>query len=267
MAGYLEKLRAAGQTALENRFPYEPIRLLSACMVMRLGGVPQSSVPLGSEPALEPYTRASELLSDIQTLRSSLVRNRGRRLARALIDPLLIEVRTYGLHLQTLDIRQHARVHAAAVAELTIRAQSAPELHLAPALSRQTTEVLDTFRAIGELKRTFVPEALPRYIISGATSAEDILNVIRLARIGGVHVEGPNASPAIYRIFIPKGMPSTSPTPASARPCSNPSKTSAPRPTSCARSGPPPFTGRCSSPGAAVRRSCSATPTPIKTAA
>ena len=36
-----------------------------------------------------------------------------------LIDPLLIEVRTYGLHLQTLDIRQHARVHAAAIAEIS----------------------------------------------------------------------------------------------------------------------------------------------------
>ena len=51
-------------------------------------------------------------------LHSSLIHNRGRRLAQALIDPLLLEVRTYGLHLQTLDIRQHARVHAAAIAEL-----------------------------------------------------------------------------------------------------------------------------------------------------
>ncbi|HEV2618522.1 MAG TPA: phosphoenolpyruvate carboxylase, partial [Acidobacteriaceae bacterium] len=58
------------------------------------------------------------------------------------------------------------------------------------AFTPQTTEVLDTFRAVAELKRAFVPEALPRYIISGATSAEDVLNVIRLARIGGVRVEG-----------------------------------------------------------------------------
>jgi phosphoenolpyruvate carboxylase len=119
------------------------------------------------------------------------MRNNGRRLAAMLIDPLLLEVRTYGLHLQTLDIRQHARVHAAAIAEISAAAKSSPESHpIPPALTPQTAEVLDTFRAIAQLKRDFVPESLPRYVISGATSAEDILNVIRLARLGGVRVEG-----------------------------------------------------------------------------
>jgi phosphoenolpyruvate carboxylase len=117
------------------------------------------------------------------------MRNRGKRLARMLIDPLLLEVRTYGLHLQTLDIRQHARVHSAAIAELTNASGGSLE-KLPPALTAQSTEVLDTFRAIADLKRAFPPESLPRYIISGATSADDILNVIRLARLGGVRVEG-----------------------------------------------------------------------------
>jgi phosphoenolpyruvate carboxylase len=67
---------------------------------------------------------------------------------------------------------------------------------LPPALTPQTTEVLNTFRAIAELKRAYVPESLPRYIVSGATSAEDCLNVIRLARLGGVHVEGSAGDPA-----------------------------------------------------------------------
>jgi phosphoenolpyruvate carboxylase len=187
---YLAQLRAAGQTALENRFPYEFLRLLVACVMMRLGGAPQSSVPL-AEPALQPYTRAAELLSDLTTLRRSLLQNRGARLARLLIDPLLLEVRTYGLHLQTLDIRQHARVHAAAIAELS-RSSASGKLQLPPALTAQTTEVLETFRAIAELKKTHPPESLPRYVISGATCAEDVLNVLWLARLGGVRVEGPS---------------------------------------------------------------------------
>jgi phosphoenolpyruvate carboxylase len=116
---YLTQLRSAGQTALENRFPFESVRLLVACMMIRLGSPPQISVPLPAELALAPYTRAADLLSDLNILRESLMRNRGKRLARMLIDPLLLEVRTYGLHLQTLDIRQHARVHSAAIAELT----------------------------------------------------------------------------------------------------------------------------------------------------
>ena len=191
---YLEQLRAAGQTAFENRIPYESARLLVGCIMMRLGGPPHISVPLPSESPLKPYTRAADLISDLSVLRASLIRNHGRRLAAMLIDPLLLEVRTYGLHLQTLDIRQHARVHAAAIDEISQTSgspdSSAHILQLPPALTAQTTEVLDTFRAIAQLKRSYVPESLPRYVISGATSAEDVLNVIRLARLGGVRVEG-----------------------------------------------------------------------------
>src|SRR5580704_12968798 len=116
---YLKQLRTAGQDALEQRFPHESVRLLIACIMMRLGATPQSAVPVPANPALTLYTRPAELLDDLATLRRSLVEHRGHRLAEMLIDPLLMEVRTYGLHLQTLDIRQHARVHAAAVEEIS----------------------------------------------------------------------------------------------------------------------------------------------------
>ena len=191
---YLAQLRAAGQVALENRFPYESVRLLISCIMMRLGGKPHISIPLPAGSALPPYTSAAELIADLTVLRSSLLRNRGRRLARMLIDPFLLEVRTYGLHLQTLDIRQHARVHSVAIAEVA-RIPGATSDAVPPELSPSTTEVLDTFRAIAQLKRDFVPESLPRYIISGATSVEDILNVVRLARLGGVRVEGDAQGP------------------------------------------------------------------------
>jgi phosphoenolpyruvate carboxylase len=189
---YLQQLREAGQSAFENRIPYESARLLVGCIMMRLGGVPHISVPLPAQPVLAPYTRATEVIADLTVLRESLIHNHGRRLAAMLIDPLLIEVRTYGLHLQTLDIRQHARVHSAAIAEIS-QTSSSPD-QLPAALTAQTSEVLDTFRAIAELKRTYVPESLPRYVISGATSAKDVLNVIRLARLGGVRVEGDSES-------------------------------------------------------------------------
>jgi phosphoenolpyruvate carboxylase len=190
---YLVHLRSAGQMELENRFPYESVRLLVSCIMIRLGGPPHISVPLPEESALVPYTSARELLSDLGVIRATLIDNRGSRLVRMFIDPLLIEVRTYGLHLQTLDIRQHARVHAAAIAEIS-RTSAVNSSQLPPALTPQTSEVLDTFGAIAELKRTYVPESLPRYVISGATSGEDVLNVIRLARLGGVRVEGSPSS-------------------------------------------------------------------------
>jgi len=190
---YLDRLRSAGQTTVEERFRYERLRLLIACIMMRLGATPQSGLPLPSEPALTPYTRAADLLHDLTLLRASLAENHGHRLAQMLIDPLLIEVRTYGLHLQTLDIRQHARFHTAAIAEIlgtSSREAGSQTLHLPPALTPQTTEVLNTFRAIAELKQAYAPESIQQYVISGATSATDILDVLWLARLGGVKVEG-----------------------------------------------------------------------------
>src|SRR5271170_2603460 len=188
---YLTQLRTAGQNALEERFPHESVRLLIACIMMRLGATPQSAVPVPANPALTPYTRASELLSDLTTLRNSLNEHHGHRLAELLIDPLVMEVRTYGLHLQTLDIRQHARVHAAAIAEISAwqPVDSTQPLSLPSALSEQTAEVLDTFRTIAQLKQTYSPESIRQYVISGATSAEDVLQVIWLARLGGIRVE------------------------------------------------------------------------------
>ncbi len=200
---YLGQLRTAGQTALEERFHFEYLRLLIACILMRLGATPQSSVPLPPKPALEPYTHKADLLADLTVLRTSLMENRGERLAQMLIDPLLVEVRTYGLHLQTLDIRQHARVHAAAVAEIAGCAQassSSTALQLPAALSAQTAEVLETFRAIAELKRKYPAESISQYVISGATSAEDVLNVLWLARLGGVRVEADGDDPGLQPV-------------------------------------------------------------------
>ena len=199
---YLTQLRTAGQNALEERFPHESVRLLIACIMMRLGATPQSAVPVPANPALTPYTRAADLLSDVTTLRNSLNEHCGHRLAEMLIDPLLMEVQTYGLHLQTLDIRQHARVHAAAIAEISAWQLTKPgrPLMLPSSLSEPTAEVLDTFRTIAELKQTYAPESIRQYIISGATSAEDVLHVLWLARLSGVQVEASGDDPGLQPV-------------------------------------------------------------------
>jgi len=96
-------------------------------------------------------------------------------------------VRTFGLHLHTLDVRQHARVHAVALKE-AIADSCAPTLP--GGLSAETSSVLETFRVISEIKTGCSPEAIRHYVISGAASVDDVLAVVRLARLGGVTVEG-----------------------------------------------------------------------------
>jgi phosphoenolpyruvate carboxylase len=198
LQNYLDALNTTGEQAFGERYEYESYRRFLSCVRVRLAGV-GNSLSDGYPPVsldatltgLPAYKSAQEFLEDLQIVHASLVENRGPRLARALIDPLLLEVRTYGLHLQTLDIRQHARLHTAALEEASAwkcdpaRASSVP----AP-LTPASADVIETFRTIAELKTSCAPEAIRHYVISGAASSEDVLNVIWLARLGGVRVEG-----------------------------------------------------------------------------
>ena len=204
---YLLQLESTSESAsdlaatLSERFQFERLRLLIVCIMARLGFTAPTSLPTAATPRLPHYTRAADLLADLNVLRDSLVANQGGRLSALLIDPLVMEVRTYGLHLQTLDIRQHARVHAAALEEIAVcDCATAP---LPPALSQGTAEVLATFQAIAELKQQFPPEAIRQYVISGAGSAADVRNVVRLARIGRVKVE---ATPATEVLAADPGL-------------------------------------------------------------
>ncbi len=143
--------------------------------------------------AAAAYHSAVEFEEDLRLVQDSLRSNHGERLAHAYVDALLRKVRTFGLQLYTLDIRQHARVHAHALKEL------GPELH-DDARSPETREVLDTFRAIAELKRTYPAASIRHYIISGAETENDVMAVLRLAHAGGVNVAGAADDPGLMPV-------------------------------------------------------------------
>ncbi len=147
--------------------------------------------------ALPAYCSVLDFIDDLETLRESLEANRGVRIARTLVDPLILQARTFGLHLHTLDIRQHARVHTTALQE-AIADTVAPTLP--GELSAETASVLETFRVVAEIKNGCSPEAIRQYVISGASSVEDVLAVVRLARLGGVRVEGADRDPGLMPV-------------------------------------------------------------------
>ncbi len=147
--------------------------------------------------ALPAYRSVDELLGDLETLRASLKDHCGIRIARTLVDPLILQVRAFGLHLHTLDIRQHARVHAQALQE-AIGDTAAPAL--TGGLSAETGDVLETFRVVAEVKEGCSPEAIRHCVISGAASVDDVLSVVRLARLGGVRVEGSGRDPGLMPV-------------------------------------------------------------------
>ncbi len=182
---YLEQLPLAG-TELRERYLCEQVRVMLACMLLRLGDREAVPAHVAEGEQLPPYTAAQEVLHDLQLIRDSLVANRGERIAESIVDPLIVEVRTYGLHLHTLDIRQHAKIQAAAVEEFSAWREDG-SLPTRP--SDMSAEVLDTFRTVAAVKQLGDPESIRQWVISGATGAEDVLRVLWLARLGGVTAE------------------------------------------------------------------------------
>jgi phosphoenolpyruvate carboxylase len=134
------------------------------------------------------YGSAAEFEEDLLLVESSLQSNRGERLARTYVGSLLRKVRTFGFHLHTLDIRQHARLHTKVIEELSSN-QPGSNLKGEPQ-SAEGRELLETFRMIETLKRTHPAQSIRSYIISGAESENDVLAVVRLAKAAGVQVAG-----------------------------------------------------------------------------
>jgi phosphoenolpyruvate carboxylase len=152
------------------------------------------------------YATAQELERDLLLLRASLIANRGQRLAELLIDPVLRKLRTFGFHLHTLDIRQHAQVHARALAELKADGVSdaastaGARKEVVAGMSAETTELLDTLRLIAQLKKAYAPEAIRAYVISGTESERDVFALLRLAEISGVNVAGSAGDPGLLPV-------------------------------------------------------------------
>jgi phosphoenolpyruvate carboxylase len=199
---YVVQVNAPEGQVFGEQYEFEYYRRFVICVKARvqrtMGSSAEQGVQLSDFHTLIPgeerlaqvlpaYCSVEDFLDDLEALRGSLAENRGLRIARTLIDPLILQVRTFGLHLHTLDIRQHARVLAAALQE-AIADSIAPTLP--SGLSTETASVLETFRVVAEMKDGCSPEAIRQFVISGAASVEDVLTVVRLARLGGVKVEG-----------------------------------------------------------------------------
>jgi phosphoenolpyruvate carboxylase len=165
----LEDYKRRLQISIPDRVD-EPYRQLLTCILFRLqGAMPQNR-------NAQRYAASSEFVQDLRVIRDSLVANHGQRLAEIWLKPLIQKAETFGFHLHKLDLRQHARVHAQAVAAL--RSGSA---------STDAAKVqLDTLRQMARLQQDYGREAFGSYIISGTTSAEDILSFVWIAEIGGV---------------------------------------------------------------------------------
>ncbi len=206
LRGYMHdaKTEPGANDQFAAHFEFENYRRFAASLGARLANTLE---PAAGEPgtleaalaALPAYAHAREFVDDLALMRASLAANRGERLAATLVDPLLLEARTFGLHLHTLDIRQHARFHTQALDEIASCAEGARGLVPRP-FSPQTLDVLAAIGAVAEVKRSAVPEAIRTYVISGAATKEDVLAVLWLARFGGVNPAATEGDPGLMPV-------------------------------------------------------------------
>jgi len=190
----LERDRAAfpgPAAAIATRWPDEPYLQKLLLAAQRLAAT-RAALVGGAAGSGSGYRDAGAFLDDVRLVQSSLAAAGAARLAYGELQHLAWQAETFGFHLASLEVRQHAAVHAQALAELAPGAAGD-----AVALDRLATEgwgpdasggplaaeVLETLRVMAELQARFGPEACRRYVVSFSRGAADLAAVRALARL------------------------------------------------------------------------------------
>ncbi len=166
---------------LRRRFPEEPYR-------QRLGAIAErirrTRTSLTGEPGARTggYPDATALEGELAVVADALIADGLSRVAYGELADLRWQLATFGFHLASLEVRQHAEVHRAAIAALD--AGAGPDQVLAGGVT--LGEALATFRSIARLQARFGAAACHRYIISFTTSPDDVATVLELARRAAV---------------------------------------------------------------------------------
>jgi phosphoenolpyruvate carboxylase len=149
------------------------------------------------------YQQPSQLRADVDLIAQSLLANRGAHAGYYQVRRLLYRIDTFGFHLATLDLRAHASLHHAVLAqgldEPKWTSLTAAERHarlvgilehdIGPsgtfdALAKRTLAVFD---AVIQSRHRYGADAVGLYIVGGAAQADDVLAPLVLARWAGAY--------------------------------------------------------------------------------
>jgi phosphoenolpyruvate carboxylase len=174
-----------------------------------------AAVPAVARP---PYESIADLGADLDALSTSLRSHGSGALADALVGPVRRSVASFGAHLCGLDMRQNASVHEVVVAELLATAGvcecygSLPETERVAVLSAElqwprplrnpyatysdrVSSELAVLSVAADAHGRLGADAIPHYVISGADSVSDVLEVVLLLReVGLVRPGNPRPS-------------------------------------------------------------------------
>ncbi|MCK9894796.1 phosphoenolpyruvate carboxylase [Frankia sp. AgB32] len=207
----------------------EPYRLKCSYVLARLVATRERLASGSPHVPGRDYPALSGLVEDLAVMRASLVESDGDLVANGELSRVIRTAGAMGLSLATLDIREHADAHHAALAavydqlgELDVPyasldrdarrtllsgelARRRPLLGSAPPpLPGEALRALDLMRTIRAALDRFGGDVIESYIVSMTRDVDDILAVTVLAREAGLVGIGLGGRPAWARIgFVP----------------------------------------------------------------
>jgi phosphoenolpyruvate carboxylase len=185
----------------------EPYRLKCAYIHQRLLNTRRRITEGSRHVPGRDYAEPGQLSKELAILRESLLENAGELIANGVVLRLMRNAATFGFHLATMDVREHAARHHEALGQLYERLDVdyarldrsarrdllAEELDNRRPLSPVTTTLHDravatfgTFGAIREALDRFGDQVIESYIISMTQGVDDVLAAAVLARDNGL---------------------------------------------------------------------------------
>jgi phosphoenolpyruvate carboxylase len=144
------------------------------------------------------YESAAQFIRDIELVAASLAANHGRHAGLFPVERLLCRARTFGFHLATLDVRQHAAVHREVIAQGLARqdwgalAPAGRSAVMCESITRDRgpaggfdavgRRTLAVFEAMMQGRYKYGEHAIGDYVVSGTEAPDDVLSVLLLAR-------------------------------------------------------------------------------------
>lgn len=208
----LESIERAPDSPLpeevRRRYRHEPYRLKLSQMMLQLERM-RSQAGSGAESLIAAEYPVARYIEDLDLIDRSLRESGFADVARyGRLRRVRVLARSFGFHLAALDVRQHSRVHEAAVAELLRHAGVHPDYASLPeeerltllhrelqgsrpllprraALSEESAELLASFELIQEVLASR-PGAIGSFIVSMTHEVSDMLEPLLLAKEVGL---------------------------------------------------------------------------------
>ncbi|MGR8930116.1 MAG: phosphoenolpyruvate carboxylase [Gammaproteobacteria bacterium] len=197
---------------LERTCEQEPYRhklvLMKYRMHRRLELIEQRIAGDSSQTDAQAYNNIQSFHADLCQIRDSLLSHGDCSIAERDLQDLIRLVDIFGFHLMQLDVRQESTRHTEAVAEILSSALEINYLNLdeeqrlrvlseaiaipgglgydASRLSATTSETLEVFQVMAQMRREIGNDCFSRYVISMTHSASHIMEVLLLAAQNGL---------------------------------------------------------------------------------